>query len=94
MPDMATIIASRGRVDYYLYKGIPVARSWPRKSSQPRSAAEIRSSENFTWAAKVTSGVSTYVAEAYKREVTGYGITWVDFQRATSLAKPWVSTTG
>lgn len=91
MPDMATIIASRGRVDYYLWMGIPVARSWPRKSSQPLTARVEASTLRFNWAAKTTSAIDPWVVEAYKAFTKGTGVTWVDAQRAVALGKGWYS---
>ena len=90
IPDSGTIIASRGRVDYYFWMGIPVARSWPRKSTQPRTAAEIRSSELFTAAAVMTGAVAEPVMEISKRLVGGVGVTWVDHFRGLARGKPWV----
>lgn len=90
MPDSGTIVACRGRVDFYLWKGVPVARSWPRKSTQPRTAGEVAQSQKFTAAAKWTTNVSTAVEGAYKEMMVGTGVTWVDFQRAMFLGNSWI----
>jgi hypothetical protein len=94
MPDSGTIMASRGRVDYYLWKGIPVARSWPRKSTQPRQAGEIVSSNEFTAAAVLTGAVATVVQEGFKTMHRGTGVTWVDHFRAQARGKPWIQGVG
>lgn len=90
LPDSPTILASRGKVDYYLWKGIPVARSWPRKSTQPRQAGEILSSEEFKVAAIMTGAISPRVRNLYKSQMVGNGVTWVDWFRATARGKPWI----
>jgi len=90
MPDSATIMASRRRVDYYLWMGIPVARSWPRKSTQPRTAGEIASSEAFKAAAVMTGAVGSNVRDAYKVGMVGHGVTWVDRFRGAAGGKSWI----
>jgi len=39
VPPRGIVLGLKGIVDFYSWKGIPVARRWPRKPSQPRSAA-------------------------------------------------------
>lgn len=90
MPDSGTIMASRGRVDYYLWKGIPVARSWPRKSTQPRTSREIASSNAFTVAAVATGAIAPVFAGLLKDMHRGQGVTWVDHFRAMARSKPWI----
>lgn len=89
MPDRATIVAMRGRVDFYLWMGIPVARAWPRKSTQPRTAGEIASSEKFTTYVKMTGMLAPSVIQAYRDYVGGTGVTWVDMFRAAAGGRPW-----
>ena len=91
-PDSGTVIAMRGRVDFYLWKGTPVARAWPRRSTQPRTAGEIASSQRFTWYTKLTGALDPRTAAAWRRMVAGHGhgITWVDGYRAAIGGRPWV----
>lgn len=39
MPDTAIISGLKGTVDFYYYKGIPVARAWPRSPGKQRAPA-------------------------------------------------------
>jgi len=94
LPDSGTIVASRGRVDYYLWMGIPVARSWPRKSTQPRQAGEITSSQKFTAYTKMTGGLGSDISDRYKLLQVGLGVTWVDQFRALAGGKPWMTLGG
>lgn len=94
LPDSGTIMASRGRVDYYLWMGIPVARSWPRKSTQPRQGGEVASSNAFTVAAVATGALGSAPVEALKAVHEGTGVTWVDHFRAMARGKPWISLGG
>lgn len=83
-------MAFRRRVDFYFWKGIPVARRWPRyDSGRVRSTLELEQVENFTAAAKITGGLASDLVDAYKAEMYGVGVTWVDNARSTALARPW-----
>ncbi len=42
LPDHGTIRALRGSVDFYTWKGLNIARSWPRKPKLPLSPSAIR----------------------------------------------------
>jgi hypothetical protein len=39
VPPRGIVLGLKGIVDFYSWKGIPVARRWPRSPTQPRSAA-------------------------------------------------------
>lgn len=86
LPDRATIVAMRGRVDFYYWKGIPVARAWPRKSTQPRTAGEQASSTVFAYWVRATGGVSEQLRQAYKDMMHDtVGVTWVDGFRTLAM---------
>lgn len=89
MVDEATIVGCRQKVDFYFWMGIPVARSWPRKSTQPRTVGEVASSEEFKAAARWTADLSPNVKEDYQTYAKGGAVTWVDMQRALMRGKPW-----
>ena len=92
MPDTGTIVAMRHRVDFYYWKGIPVARAWPRKSTQPRSEGEILSSDRFTAYTKMTGAIDENVRAAYKDFMAdAKGVTWVDAFRAQVGNRGWVT---
>lgn len=90
MPDQGTIIAMRQRVDFYLWKGIPVGRRWPKYGKHTKSAAEQAGVNRFTWAAKGTSAIGTEMITAYKEMIDGVGVTWVDMQRAQWAYNSWI----
>jgi len=37
VPPRGVVLGFKGIIDYYSWKGIPVARRWPRSPTQPRS---------------------------------------------------------
>lgn len=83
-------MALRGRVDFYLWKGIVVARSWPKPSNQPRMPGSVESSNRFTVYTKLTGMIDPLLRDDYKRFHGGQGVTWVDSFRATAGGKSWV----
>lgn len=88
-PDDATVIALRKRVDFYYWKGIPVARSWPVYVPYTPSPAELETRQEFQASVKMTGAIGTAVRELYRAQMYGQGVTWVDWFRASSRAKPW-----
>lgn len=90
LPDSATIMAMRGRVDFYEWKGVPVARAWPQPSRQPRTAGSIASSRRFQAYTKMTGAIDPGMRADYRRFVRGHGITWVDAFRAFAGGRGWI----
>lgn len=39
VPPRGVVLGFKGSIDFYSWKGIPVARRWPRKPTQPRTPA-------------------------------------------------------
>lgn len=63
LPELAIIKGMKHKVDFYLWKGKPVARKWPRPPSAPRSAAVQAQWEDFRL---VRQGFSTISAEFHE----------------------------
>lgn len=91
MPDQATVLANRQKIDFYCWKGIPVARKWPRKANYTRSDAEVASSQAFTVAAKMTGIVDAQERSNWQALTVGAkGFTWVDHFRANMIgSRSW-----
>jgi len=82
-----------GVVDFYYWKGIPVSRRWPRKSTLPPSPAMLGARQAFTQSRvdlkNVTGPVRVFWAEysVGKRQAWldyytfVYMRTWKDYQR-------------
>lgn len=68
----------RGVIDFYYWKIIPVARTWPRKPKGPRSPASQLTAQIFKQASEVFHDVTPAVQEAYAEMVTGTNLTWKD----------------
>lgn len=92
IPDSGTVIALRGDIDFYFWKGLPVGRRWPRKSTVPRTVREIRSSQAFSAAAIMTGALAPVIQQGYKTSLPpSVGVTWVDMFRATARGKGWIA---
>lgn len=93
MPDMKTIVAFRGKVDFYLWKGIPVARAWPRAGNQPNTPAQVENRQRFGAAAKVTGALPDSVRLLFDSYIDGNdGVTWTDFQRSLARGNDWFAS--
>jgi hypothetical protein len=93
VPDTATIMAMRGRVDVYedrLHGW--VARSWPKRRASPISEAEQPAIEAFTAYVQYAGASDPTVRAAWKEWMEGHGATWVDANRATASGKYWISS--
>jgi len=80
MPQQGIIDGFKGTVDFYVYMGIPVARSWPRPPSGSRSPAVQAQWPAFAYAAKEWLNLSAFVQRAYEKLATGSGLTGRDMQ--------------
>lgn len=80
LPNQGIIDGLKGTVDFYLYMGIPVARSWPRKPTKARSAKVQQTWPAFGYAAKEWLNLSKIVQDAYIKLATNSGLTGRDMQ--------------
>lgn len=94
LPDTPTIVAFRGVVNFYLWKGIPCARAWPRKSTQPPTAGEITGQERFRAMVVYAGAIDEVQRSAWKRMMPeGVGVTWVDMNRAIASGnRDWIQS--
>jgi len=74
-----------GVVDFYYWKGIPVARTWPRKSSIPPSAAMLVSRSAFIQSRADLKNVSGVVRGAWASSAVGRKQAWLDYYTAIYL---------
>lgn len=69
----------RGKVDFYLLRGIlPVARKWPNKPKPPYTALQAEAMAVFSLAAKVTSRLSGNILEKWQIGSEGVRSQWTD----------------
>lgn len=55
----------KGKIDFYYYMGIPVARRWPRSQGNSQTSASVAQQPAFIYCARLWSQTSPIVKEAY-----------------------------
>ncbi|MBA7482588.1 hypothetical protein ES705_28891 [subsurface metagenome] len=69
----------RGRVDFYMLRGItPVARRWPKKPKPPYTPLQAEGMAVFTIARKSLSRISENMLEAWRKSTVGKKEAWPD----------------
>jgi hypothetical protein len=71
LPSSAIIDQLAGTIDYYLWMGIPCARSWPRARQVPITPQERAAWPVFTDAVRIWNTLSTEVQAAYNAMAAG-----------------------
>ena len=75
LPGLEVISGFKGVVDFYVWKGIAVARTWPRSPGHRRAPAVQEQWPAFAWAASNWNELSPYVRQAYEDLATGTNMT-------------------
>jgi hypothetical protein len=74
-----TIERLRGKVDFYLLRGItPVARRWPKKPKPPYTALQAEAMAVFKIAQSSKKRISNKMLEAWRKNATGKREAWYD----------------
>ncbi|MBA7636416.1 hypothetical protein ES703_44034 [subsurface metagenome] len=83
MPEQTIIDGLKGVLDFYVYKGIAVVRSWPRSPGKKRAPAVEAQWAAFGYAASEWNNLSPEVQQAYRELASGTAYTARDwFMRA------------
>ena len=83
MPEQDIIDGFRGIVDFYVWKGIPCARAWPKSPGKVRSEAVMAQWPLFAYAAREWNNLTQAVRDAYSHLATNSGLSNKDmFTRA------------
>ena len=78
LPEQAIISGFKGKVDFYLWKGLPVARAWPRSPGHVRAPAVEAQWPIFSYAAKAWATLSDEVQSTYRTLASASGMTGRD----------------
>lgn len=65
LPEKSIVDGLKGTVDFYYWNGIPVARSWPRSPSMPRTRAVQETWPTFNEAVKLWTYLPQLVRDTY-----------------------------
>ncbi|GAI00479.1 unnamed protein product [marine sediment metagenome] len=80
LPSTAIIDGFKGTIDFYVHRGIPCARAWPKSPGKARSPAVMAQWPFFAYASKEWSHLSPIVQEAYNSLATNSGLSGRDMQ--------------
>lgn len=79
LPEQAIIDGFKGKVDFYLCKGIPCARKWPVWKTREPTPEERKAQEAFAYVNHMAANLPPYVIEQYRRMAAGLSYSWKDF---------------
>lgn len=65
LPNSKIIDGFKGKVDFYLYMGVPCARKWPRSQGKSQTPASVAQWPMFTYVQRLRPHVSPFVRQAY-----------------------------
>ncbi|MBA7644367.1 hypothetical protein ES703_52110 [subsurface metagenome] len=78
MPEQAIIDGFKGTIDFYLWRGIPCVRMWPRKAD-PRGIPEVEAHwASFSYVSKLWSLLSPEIKAAYNSQASDGGLSGRD----------------
>ena len=80
LPHQDIISGLKGQVDFYLWMGIPCARSWPRSPGKLRSTAVMAQWPAFSYAAGEWKRLTQIVQDAYNSLAENSGLSGRDMQ--------------
>jgi len=80
LPEQAIISGLKGKIDFYLWMGIPVARRWPRSPGHRRAPDVEAQWPAFIIATRAWSSLSKAVQDAYNETAHGTNMTGRDLQ--------------
>ena len=78
LPEDSIIKGLKGTVDFYYWKGIPVARQWPRKANYTPSPQEQTSRQNFGDNLTALSSLPEEMITGVPAALQNNGWTWRD----------------
>lgn len=78
LPEQHIIAGFKGTIDFYVHRGIPCARRWPRYHPRPPSPDELFNQDNFARLNQLASTLGQEVKEAWGLMVAGTSWTWKD----------------
>lgn len=79
LPGQDVIDKLAGVIDYYHWKGIPVARKWPSWRHGSPGLEEGRAAAKFGYINQMASTLPQDIIDAYKYLAEGTSFTWKDY---------------
>ena len=79
LPDESRISGLRHVIDFYVYRGLPCARKWPRSPKTPRAETTQHMIDVFRYAVYMYKMLSADQIEYYKNLARGTDLTPRDY---------------
>lgn len=86
LPSQAIIDGLKGKVDFYLWMGIPVARKWPRSPGHKRATAVEAQWPTWTYASQIWSKLDEPMRRAYKETAHGTTLSGRDLSQKAYIS--------
>lgn len=86
LPNKHAIDLMQRTVDYYVYKGIPCARRWPRHSARRPGPNEKATRETFSYIVATTKQISAPAELAYRAMAASTVYRWQDLVMALAIS--------
>lgn len=67
LPDQEKIDQFKGKIDFYLWKGIPVARRWPKWEPRGSTPAEASNQAAFRYINQIFQSLPPVIKDAYRQ---------------------------
>lgn len=94
LPERAIISGFKGKVDFYEYLGIPVARCWPRSPGKHRAPSVEAQWPMFAYAARIWNQLDVATQEAFNGMAIGTGLNGRDYSMRAYLSGLYSYPTG
>lgn len=78
LPSKAIVNKFKGTIDFYYWKGMPCARSWPRWPPRVPTAPELANQELFAYAMRQSKLLLPVIRQAYLDLCYGTPYRWQD----------------
>jgi len=78
LPHQAIIDGFKGKIDFYVHRGIPCARSWPKSPGRRRAPRVKAQWQAFAYASATWNKLSPEVQQAYKQTAQESNLTGRD----------------
>ncbi len=91
MPNQEIVDSLSGSVDFYFWRGIPVARKWPHWPPRVPTPAEKANQDLFGYGAGAWSRLPLIVKQAYKRQAISTSYTGRDLFTVSFINRIWYS---
>ena len=86
LPHQDIINGLKGKIDYYLWMGVPVARKWPRSPGKHRSPAVQAQWPAWTVASRLWSDMDGDMQQWYRETAHGSNLSGRDLAQKAYLA--------